>query len=93
MIRQASQVFHQRRRRREWIDDEDLNELKDDEHHVGTLHVPLTCQVKHGQGEFVFMGRQRLGDAVLWCAPRAEEWAVMIQEAMKEGSAQCRLES
>lgn len=69
------------------IDDED------DDYHVGTLHVPLTCQVKHGQGEFVFMGRQRLGDAVLWCAPRVEEWTEMVRQARRDGSAQCRLQA
>lgn len=64
----------------------------DEEEHVGTLHLPLTCQVKHGSGEFVFMGRKRLGDAVLFCAPRLEEWQQWIQQAQNDGSAQCRLQ-
>lgn len=69
---------------------EDNND--DEEEHVGTLHLPLTCQVKHGSGEFVFMGRKRLGDAVLFCAPRLEEWQQWIQQAQNDGSAQCRLQ-
>lgn len=68
----------------------DLND--DDEEHVGTLHLPLTCQVKHGSGEFVFMGRKRLGDAVLFCAPRLEEWQQWVQQAQNDGTAQCRLQ-
>ena len=64
-----------------------------EEEHTGTLHVPLTCQVKHGSGEFIFMGRKRLGDAVLWCAPRLEEWQQWIHQAQTDGSAQCRLEA
>ena len=77
--------------------EEDLtadNQLEEsNEEHTGTLHVPLTCQVKHGSGEFIFMGRKRLGDAVLWCAPRLEEWQQWIQQAQTDGSAQCRLEA
>lgn len=73
-------------------DSEMDNSLLDDEH-TGTLHVPLTCQVKHGSGEFVFMGRKRLGDAVLWCAPRLEEWQQWVHQAQTDGSAQCRLEA
>lgn len=73
-------------------DSEMDNSLLDDEH-TGTLHVPLTCQVKHGSGEFVFMGRKRLGDAVLWCAPRVEEWQQWVHQAQTDGSAQCRLEA
>ena len=69
----------------------DDDQIEDDEH-VGTLHLPLTCQVKHGSGEFVFMGRKRLGDAVLFCAPRLEEWQQWIQQAQNDGSAQCRLQ-
>ncbi|EFX88494.1 hypothetical protein DAPPUDRAFT_41548, partial [Daphnia pulex] len=81
VIRQASTVF------------EPTNSLLDTEEHTGTLHVPLTCQVKHGSGEFLFMGRKRLGDAVLWCAPRLEEWQQWIHQAQMDGSAQCRLEA
>jgi hypothetical protein len=71
----------------------ETNSLLDTEEHTGTLHVPLTCQVKHGSGEFLFMGRKRLGDAVLWCAPRLEEWQQWIHQAQMDGSAQCRLEA
>lgn len=73
--------------------DSKSSESLDDEEHTGTLHVPLTCQVKHGSGEFIFMGRKRLGDAVLWCAPRLEEWQQWIHQAQTDGSAQCRLEA
>lgn len=71
----------------------EVNSSETEDEHTGTLHVPLTCQVKHGSGEFIFMGRKRLGDAVLWCAPRLEEWQQWILQAQMDGSAQCRLEA
>lgn len=73
--------------------EEDLTNEIDDGEHTGTLHVPLTCQVKHGSGEFVFMGRKRLGDAILWCAPRLEEWQQWMEQAKRDGTAQCRLDA
>ena len=104
VIRQASSVFRptSRKRKRKWIAapskwkgmdgvEEDLSDA--DQDHVATLHLPLSCHVKHGSGEFLFMGRKRLGDAVLWCAPRLEEWEQWIAEANTQGTAQCRLES
>ena len=66
---------------------------RSDNEHLATLHVPRRCQAKHGGGEFVFMGRQRLGDAILWCAPRLEEWQQWIQQDHLRQSAQCRLQS
>lgn len=75
------------------LTDNELDSSESADEHTGTLHVPLTCQVKHGSGEFIFMGRKRLGDAVLWCAPRLEEWQEWIQQAQMDGSAQCRLEA
>jgi len=71
--------------------EEDLSDPAQD--HVATLHVPLSCKVKIGGGQFVFMGRKRLGDAVLFCAPRLEEWQQWIVQANIDGTAQCRLES
>jgi len=102
VIRQASSVFRPTQRKRKWIAapskwkgmdgvEEDLSDGAQD--HVATLHLPLSCHVKHGSGQFLFMGRKRLGDAVLWCAPRLEEWQHWILQANAEGTAQCRLES
>ena len=68
------------------------NRNDDDAQHYATLHVPIKCQAKHGTGEFLFMGRQRLGDAILWCAPRAEDWSRWVRQAQTDGTAQCRLE-
>jgi len=109
VIRQASSVFRplpsaSHHRKRKWIAapskwkgmdgvEEDLSDAGAGQDHVATLHLPLSCHVKAGSGEFLFMGRKRLGDAVLWCAPRLEEWQHWISQANTQGSAQCRLES
>lgn len=105
VIRQASDVFAPSKRLKRLVPipskwrgmdgvEEDLtNEIDDGAEHTGTLHVPLSCQVSHGSGEFVFMGRKRLGDAILWCAPRLEEWQQWVDRANRDGTAQCRLEA
>lgn len=101
VIRQASQVFAPSKRLvsapSKWrgmdgVEEDMTNEI-DGAERTGTLHVPLSCQVSHGSGEFVFMGRRRLGDAILWCAPRLEEWQRWVEKAKSDGTAQCRLEA
>ena len=59
----------------------------------GTIYVPIHCGAKHGPGEFIFMGRFILDDPVLTCAPRIEDWIQIKRTAIKEGSAQCSLET
>lgn len=58
-----------------------------------TLHVAQHCGVKHGLGEFVFMARRKLGDLTLQCAPRLEDWAVLVNSLSDEGKAHCVLRS
>lgn len=57
------------------------------------LQIPQHCGVSHGIGEFVFMARHKLGDLTLQCAPRLEEWAVLINRLSQEGKAHCVLRS
>ncbi|KAF2880864.1 hypothetical protein ILUMI_25309 [Ignelater luminosus] len=57
------------------------------------LHVAQHCGVKHGLGEFVFMARRKLGDLTLQCAPRLEDWAVLVNSLSDEGKAHCVLRS
>jgi len=59
----------------------------------GTVYVPLHCGAKHGPGEFIFMGRFVLGDPLLTCAPRLEDWLQVQRMAIREGSAQCSLQA
>lgn len=58
-----------------------------------TLHVAQHCGVSHGIGEFVFMARRKLGDLTLQCAPRLEDWALLVNQLSEEGKAHCVLRS
>jgi hypothetical protein len=58
-----------------------------------TLHVAQHCGVSHGLGEFVFMARRKLGDLTLQCAPRLEDWALLVNRLSEEGKAHCVLRS
>ncbi|XP_969763.1 meteorin-like protein [Tribolium castaneum] len=58
-----------------------------------TLHVAQHCGVSHGLGEFVFMARRKLGDLTLQCAPRLEDWALLVNQLSEEGKAHCVLRS
>lgn len=57
------------------------------------LHVAQHCGVRHGLGEFVFMARRKLGDLTLQCAPRLEDWALLVNTLSDEGKAHCILRS
>ncbi|KAF5294937.1 hypothetical protein FQR65_LT10650 [Abscondita terminalis] len=58
-----------------------------------TLQVAQHCGVKHGVGEFVFMARRKLGNLTLQCAPRLEDWALLINDLSQDGKAHCVLRS
>ncbi|KAG8182525.1 hypothetical protein JTE90_002063 [Oedothorax gibbosus] len=47
----------------------------------GLVHRPLHCGTRAGKGEFLFLGRWRLGDPVLGCAPRWSEWKKVRKRA------------
>ncbi|XP_063234551.1 meteorin-like protein [Bacillus rossius redtenbacheri] len=57
------------------------------------MHVASHCGARHGPGEFVLMARRKLGDLVLTCAPRLEDWAEVVSRTNRDGSAHCVLES
>lgn len=57
------------------------------------LHVPIHCGARHGDGEFVFMARRKLGELALTCAPRLEDWADIVRTENHNGSAHCVLKS
>lgn len=75
----------------ESIESNDLSSL-DKEEQV-KLQVPEHCGVRRGAGEFVFMARRKLGDLVLRCAPRLEDWAEVVRSENAKGSAHCVLHS
>lgn len=58
-----------------------------------SLRMPLHCGAKHGPGEFVFMARRKLGQLALTCAPRLEDWVLIVSDVNQAGSAHCVLRS
>lgn len=57
-----------------------------------TLHRPLKCGTKSGSGEFLFLGRWRLGLPVVHCAPRLSHWKEIRRTALDEDSNECQLD-
>ncbi len=55
----------------------------------GVIHAPLKCGIRHGEGEFLFTGRLRLGQPVLQCAPRYEQWKKVLEEALLQDELEC----
>lgn len=79
---------------------EDSNSIPDDDDSSSsslldrvTINVAQHCGVSHGLGEFVFMARRKLGYLTLQCAPRLEDWAVLVNRLSEEGKAHCVLRS
>lgn len=66
---------------------------EDDDDREVTIHIAQHCGASHGLGEFVFMARRKLGDLTLQCAPRLEDWAMLINNLADEGKAHCVLRS
>ncbi|KAL3285042.1 hypothetical protein HHI36_019169 [Cryptolaemus montrouzieri] len=58
-----------------------------------TISVAQHCQVAHGVGEFVFMVRRKLGELILQCAPRLEDWTKLVSVLTEEGKTHCVLRS
>ena len=55
----------------------------------GKVHYPLVCGAKSGPGEYLFLGSIRLGDPVLKCAPKIQDWERVVKKA--QASAHCEL--
>ena len=55
----------------------------------GSIIVPHKCAVHHGKGEFLFLGRIRLGRAFLKCAPRLDDFKRLWHSATKTGHNPC----
>ncbi|XP_035214783.1 meteorin-like protein, partial [Stegodyphus dumicola] len=58
----------------------------------GVLYRPLQCGTRAGTGEFLFLGRRKLGDPILTCAPRWTEWKKIRQKAFSSGNLDCMLD-
>ncbi|XP_054716975.1 meteorin-like protein [Uloborus diversus] len=58
----------------------------------GVIHRPLHCGTKVGSGEFLFLGRWRLGDPIISCAPRWTEWKKVRRKAVMSETLDCVLD-
>ena len=47
------------------------------------------CGVSKGKGQFLFMGKIRLGRAILHCAPRSQDFERLWEDAVKNGNNPC----
>lgn len=60
--------------------------------HLGTVMAPHKCGIRKGAGSFLFIGRIRLGKAILQCAPRVEEFNNVWKKAVQRGNNPCILD-
>ncbi|XP_030646548.1 meteorin-like protein [Chanos chanos] len=60
---------------------------------AGTVKMPVQCGVKPGEGEFLFTGTVRFGEAWLGCAPRYKDFLRVYQAALEEGTNPCHIDT
>ncbi|XP_062846923.1 meteorin-like protein [Trichomycterus rosablanca] len=60
---------------------------------TGNLMMPLECGVKPGEGQFLFTGTVRFGQAWLSCAPRYMDFLRVYQEAERQGMNPCHIDT
>ena len=59
--------------------------------YADTIIVPKKCGVRRGEGLFLFLGKLRLGKAILQCSPRLEEFTKMWHRALDRKSNPCTM--
>ncbi|XP_004071442.1 meteorin-like protein [Oryzias latipes] len=60
---------------------------------TGLIKMPRHCGAKVGEGEFLFMGMVRFGEAWMSCAPRYKDFMRMYQEAQQLGTNLCQVDT
>lgn len=58
---------------------------------TGQIKMPLQCGVKAGEGDFLFTGAVRFGEAWMGCAPRYKDFLRVFNEAQKQGTNPCHV--
>ncbi|XP_017280736.1 meteorin-like protein [Kryptolebias marmoratus] len=60
---------------------------------TGNIKMPLQCRVKSGEGEFLFTGTVRFGEAWMGCAPRYKDFLRLYREAQQQGTNPCHVDT
>lgn len=60
---------------------------------TGHIKMPLQCGVRSGEGEFLFTGTVRFGEAWMGCAPRYKDFLRLYHEAQQQGTNPCHVDT
>lgn len=60
---------------------------------TGRVNMPLQCGVRPGEGDFLFTGTVRFGEAWMGCAPRYKDFVRLYQEAERQGTNPCQVDT
>ncbi len=71
---------------------EDVLMMSHGAQYKGAVYFPHKCGIRKGEGQFLFIGKVRLGRAQLRCAPRMEDFEAMWKQAVQEARNLCLLD-
>ncbi|KAL4648709.1 meteorin-like protein [Arapaima gigas] len=57
---------------------------------TGRVLMPPQCRVRPGEGDFLFTGSVRFGEAWLGCAPRYHDFLRLYQDSLKQSTNPCQ---
>lgn len=60
---------------------------------TGRIKMSVHCGVRSGEGEFLFTGTVRFGEAWMGCAPRYKDFLRLYQEAQQQGTNPCHVDT
>lgn len=60
---------------------------------TGHIQMPPQCRVRSGEGEFLFTGSVRFGEAWMGCAPRYKDFLRLYHEAEQRGANPCHMDT
>lgn len=60
---------------------------------MGQIKIPLECGAKVGEGDFLFIGAVRFGEAWMGCAPRYKDFLRVYKEAEKRETNPCHVDT
>ncbi|CAN9505643.1 unnamed protein product [Ophioblennius macclurei] len=60
---------------------------------TGQIKMPPQCRVRSGEGEFLFTGSVRFGEAWMGCAPRYKDFLRLYRDAEQRGANPCHMDT